>query len=81
METIDELKPVKRGIYSGTVGCLSWSGNMDTAITIHTAAVKDGQANLQAGAGVFADSAPTPKWNETLSEARAMMRAIEMCSG
>ena len=81
MEIIDELEPVKRGIYGGAVGYLSWSGNMDTAIAIRTVVVKDGQANLQAGAGVVADSVPTSEWEETLSKARAMMRAISMCSG
>ncbi len=60
---------------------LSWSGNMDTAIAIRTVVVKDGQANLQAGAGVVADSVPTSEWEETLSKARAMMHAIAMCSG
>ena len=81
MEIIDELEPVKRGIYGGEVGYLSWSGNMDTAIAIRTVVVKDGQANLQASAGVVADSMPTSEWEETLSKARAMMRAIAMCSG
>ena len=81
MEIIDELEPVKRGIYGGAVGYLSWSGNMDTAIAIRTVVVKDGQAILQAGAGVVADSVPTSEWEETLSKARAMMRAIAMCSG
>ena len=81
MEIIDELEPVKRGIYGGAVGYLSWSGNMDTAIAIRTVVVKEGQAILQAGAGVVADSVPTSEWEETLSKARAMMRAIAMCSG
>ena len=81
MEIIRELEPVKRGIYGGAVGYLSWSGNMDTAIAICTAAVKDGRAILKAGAGVVADSALTSEWEETLSKARAMMRAIAMCSG
>ncbi len=56
MEIIDELEPVKRGVYSGAVGYLSWSGNMDTAIAIRTAVIKDGQLHIQAGAGVVADS-------------------------
>jgi len=81
MEIIDGLEPVKRGIYGGAVGYLTWSGNMDTAIAIRTVVVKDGQAILQAGAGVVADSVPTAEWEETLSKARAMMRAIAMCSG
>ena len=80
MEIIDELEPVKRGIYGGAVGYLSWSGNMDTAIAIRTVVVKDGEAILQAGAGIVADSVPTSEWEETLSKARAMMHAIAMCS-
>ena len=79
MEIIDELEPVKRGIYGGAVGYLSWSGNMDTAIAIRTVVVKDGEAVLQAGAGVGADSVPTSEWEETPSKARAMMHAIAMC--
>ena len=68
MEIIDELEPVKRGIYGGAVGYLSWSGNMDTAIAIRTEVVKAGQSNFQAGAGVGADSVPTPEWEETLPQ-------------
>ena len=81
MEIIDEFEPVKRGIYGGAVGYLSWSGDMDTAIAIRTVVVRDGQAFLQAGAGIVADSVPTSEWEETLSKARATMRAIAMCSG
>ena len=80
-EIIDEFEPVKRGIYGGAVGYLSWSGDMDTAIAIRTVVVRDGQAYLQAGAGIVADSVPTSEWEETLSKARATMRAIAMCSG
>ena len=67
--------------HGGLVGYLSWSGNMDTAIAIRTAVVKDGQVNLQAGAGVVADSVPTSEREETLSKVRAIMRAIAMCAG
>ena len=80
MEIIDELEPVKRGIYGGAVGYLSWSGNMDTAIAIRTVVVKDGEAILQAGAGIVADSSPTEEWEETLNKARALMRAVAMCT-
>jgi len=80
MEIIDELEPVKRGIYGGAVGYLSWSGDMDTAIAIRTVVVKGGEVILQAGAGVVADSVPTLEWEETINKARAMMRAVEMCS-
>ena len=78
MEIIDELEPVKRGIYGGAVGYLSWEGNMDTAIAIRTAVIKDGQLHIQAGAGVVADSVPSLEWKETMNKARAMFRAVAM---
>jgi len=78
MEIIDELEPVKRGVYGGAVGYLSWSGDMDTAIAIRTAVVKDGQLIVQAGAGVVADSVPESEWEETLNKARAVLRAAAM---
>ncbi|HEY1075902.1 MAG TPA: anthranilate synthase component I [Fontimonas sp.] len=76
MEIIDELEPVKRGIYGGAVGYLGWDGNMDTAIAIRTAVIKDGQVHVQAGAGVVADSVPQSEWDETMNKARAMMKAV-----
>ena len=76
MEIIDELEPVKRGVYSGAVGYLSWSGNMDTAIAIRTAVIKDGQLHIQAGAGVVADSVPDLEWKETMNKGRAVFRAV-----
>jgi anthranilate synthase component 1 len=60
MEIIDELEPVKRGIYAGAVGYLGFNGDMDLAIAIRTAIVKDGQLHVQAGAGIVADSDPAP---------------------
>jgi anthranilate synthase component 1 len=75
MEIIDELEPVKRGIYSGAVGYLSWSGNMDTAIAIRTAILKDDTLHIQAGAGVVYDSIPQAEWDETMSKGRAVFRA------
>lgn len=78
MEIIDELEPVKRGIYSGAVGYLSWSGNMDTAIALRTAVVKDGRLYIQAGAGIVADSDPTREWEETMNKGRAMFRAVAL---
>ncbi|MEM8941546.1 MAG: anthranilate synthase component I [Pseudomonadota bacterium] len=78
MEIIDELEPVKRGIYGGAVGYLSWSGNMDTAIAIRTAVLKDQQLHVQVGAGVVADSVPASEWQETLDKARAVLRAAAM---
>jgi len=79
MEIIDELETVKRGIYGGAVGYVSWSGEMDTAIAIRTAVIKDKQLHIQAGAGVVADSVPSTEWEETLNKARAMLRAVAMC--
>ncbi|MCE8020651.1 anthranilate synthase component I [Halomonas sp. MCCC 1A11036] len=78
LEIIDELEPVKRGIYSGAVGYLSWHGNMDTAIAIRTAVIKDGELHVQAGAGVVADSVPELEWQETLNKGRAIFRAVAM---
>lgn len=75
MEIIDELEPVKRGIYSGAVGYLSWSGNMDTAIAIRTAVIKDDTLHIQAGAGVVYDSIPQMEWDETMNKGRAVFRA------
>jgi len=81
LEIIDEVEPVKRGIYSGAVGYLSWHGNMDTAIAIRTAVIKDGQVHVQAGAGVVADSVPELEWQETLNKGRALFRAVAMAEG
>ena len=78
MEIIDELEPVKRGIYGGAVGYISWAGDMDTAIAIRTAVIKDGKLWVQAGGGVVADSVPTLEWKETHNKARAMFRAASM---
>jgi anthranilate synthase component 1 len=78
LEIIDEVEPVKRGIYSGAVGYLSWHGNMDTAIAIRTAVIKDGQVHVQAGAGIVADSVPEMEWQETLNKGRALFRAVAM---
>ena len=78
MEIIDELEPVKRGIYAGAVGYLGFNGDMDLAIAIRTAIVKDGQLHVQAGAGIVADSDPASEWQETQSKARAVLRAAEL---
>ena len=78
MEIIDEVEPVKRGIYGGAVGYLSWYGIMDTAIAIRTAVIKDGRLYIQAGCGVVADSVPESEWDETMDKGRAMFRAVEM---
>ncbi len=78
MEIIDELEPVKRGIYSGAVGYISWSGNMDTAIAIRTAVIKDRQLYIQAGAGIVYDSVPENEWAETMNKGRAIFRAVTL---
>lgn len=81
MEIIDELEPIKRGIYSGAVGYLGWNGNMDTAIAIRTSVIKDGMLNIQVGAGIVADSQPEMEWEETLNKGRATFRAVAMAAG
>ncbi|MBK6736382.1 MAG: anthranilate synthase component I [Haliea sp.] len=78
MEIIDELEPVKRGVYGGAVGYIAWAGDMDTAIAIRTAVIKDGRLYVQAGGGVVADSVPALEWEETHNKARAMFRAASM---
>ncbi len=78
MEIIDELEPVKRGIYAGAVGYLGFHGDMDLAIAIRTAVVKDGRIHVQAGAGIVADSDPAAEWQETQNKALAQLRAAEM---
>lgn len=78
MEIIDDLEPVRRGIYGGAVGYVSFSGNMDLAIAIRTLVVKDGKVHLQAGAGIVADSDPAAECQETANKAMAVLKAIEI---
>jgi len=78
MEIIDELEPSKRGVYAGAVGYLGFNGDMDLAIAIRTAVIKDGTLHVQAGAGIVADSVPQSEWQETQNKARAILRAAEM---
>jgi len=78
MEIIDELEPSKRGIYAGAVGYPGFNGDMDVAIAIRTAVVKDGTLYVQAGAGIVADSVPESEWQETRNKARAVIRAAEL---
>lgn len=78
MEIIDELEPVKRGVYAGAVGYLSWSGSMDTAIAIRTAVVKNETLHIQAGAGIVYDSQPKLEWKETMNKGRAVFSAVAM---
>ncbi|ANJ67664.1 anthranilate synthase component I [Halothiobacillus diazotrophicus] len=75
LEIIDEIEPVKRGIYAGAVGYWAWNGNMDTAIAIRTGVVKDGALHIQAGGGIVADSVPATEWEETINKRRALFRA------
>jgi anthranilate synthase component I len=78
MEIIDELEVSRRGPYAGTVGYISFSKNMDLAITIRTAVIKDGTLYVQAGAGIVADSQPEREYEETREKARAIFRAVDM---
>ena len=78
MELIDQLEPVKRGIYGGACGYLSYAGDMDVAIAIRTAVIKDQTLHVQAAAGVVADSVPEMEWRETEHKARALLRAAEL---
>ena len=78
MELIDQFEPVKRGIYGGACGYISYAGDMDVAIAIRTAVIKDQTLYVQAAAGVVADSVPEMEWRETEHKARALLRASEL---
>ena len=78
MQIIEELEPVRRGPYAGAVGYFSFSGNMDTCITIRSILIKDGKAYVQAGAGIVADSEPEKEYEETLNKAQAIFKAIQL---
>ena len=78
MEIIEELEPTRRGPYAGSIGYFSFSGNMDTCITIRTILVKEGTAYVQAGAGIVADSVPATEYQETMNKAGALLKAIEL---
>ncbi|PUE33589.1 anthranilate synthase component I [Limnohabitans sp. Hippo4] len=78
MELIDRLEPTKRGLYGGACGYLSYAGDMDVAIAIRTAVIKDQTLYVQAAAGVVADSVPELEWKETEHKARALLRASEL---
>ena len=80
MEIIDELEPEKRGIYGGAMGYLGWNDNMDMAIAIRTAVIKNEKLYVQAGAGIVADSQPEMEWEETQNKARAIVRAVQMAN-
>ncbi len=76
LEVIRELEPIKRNVYSGAVGYLDWHGDVDTAIAIRTAVIKDGRLHVQAGAGIVHDSDPAREWDETMNKGRALFRAV-----
>jgi anthranilate synthase component 1 len=78
MEIIDELEPLRRGVYSGAVGYLGFNGDMDVAIAIRTAVLKDRKLHVQAAAGIVADSDPQSEWKETQHKTRAILRAAEL---
>jgi anthranilate synthase, component I (EC 4.1.3.27) len=77
MEIIDEVEDLKRNIYSGAIGYLSWHGCMDMAIAIRTAVIKDQMLYVQAGAGIVYDSIPQSEWDETMHKAQALIKAAE----
>lgn len=81
MQIIDELESTRRGPYAGVVGYVDFSGNLDTALTLRTAIIKDGVAHVQAGAGIVADSVPEHEYEETCNKARAVLVAIEAADG
>ncbi|MCC6404754.1 MAG: anthranilate synthase component I [Fimbriimonadaceae bacterium] len=81
MQVLDELEPVKRGIYGGALGYFSANGDLDLAIAIRTAVLHGGRAHVQAGAGVVADSRPEGEWKECNDKARAVLRALELAHG
>jgi anthranilate synthase component 1 len=78
MQIIDELEPTRRGPYGGAVGYLDFAGNLDTCIALRTIVWKNGTFDIQAGAGVVADSVPASEYEETLSKAKAMLKAVEI---
>jgi anthranilate synthase component 1 len=80
MEIINELEPSSRGIYGGAIGYIGWNGNMDTAIAIRTAVIKDKTIHVGAGAGVVADSVPENEWLECRQKSKVFMDAMEMIS-
>jgi anthranilate synthase component 1 len=80
MEIIDELEPVRRNIYGGAVGYISWHDDTDLAIAIRTAVVHKGKLHVQAGGGIVADSDPTMEWEETRNKGRALITAVDRAS-
>jgi len=81
MEIIDELEPTQRGPYGGAVGYVSYSGNLDSCITIRTIVCHGPRASVQVGAGIVADSDPKTEWLETCSKGQGMLLALRMAAG
>jgi anthranilate synthase component 1 len=80
MQLVGQLEPTRRGLYGGAVGYLDFAGNLDFCIAIRTITMRDGRAELQAGAGIVADSLPAAEFEETLDKARALVQALDMAS-
>ncbi|MCE2407108.1 MAG: anthranilate synthase component I [Pseudomonadales bacterium] len=78
LEIIDELEPVKRGVYGGAVGYLAWNGNLDMAIAIRTGVIKDDRLYIETGAGIVADSNPELEWKECMNKARSLFQAASL---
>lgn len=81
IEIIQKLEPTPRGVYAGAVGYFDYAGNMDTCIAIRTMVLENGEAKVQAGAGIVADSVPELEFEETVNKARALLKAIEIAEG
>jgi len=80
MEIIDELEPTRRGVYTGSIGYLSFAGGMDLNIVIRTILVKDGKAYFQVGGGIVYDSEPEAEYQETLDKGKALIQALKLSS-
>jgi anthranilate synthase component 1 len=80
MQIIEELEPARRGPYAGAVGYVSYSGNLDSCITIRTIVCQGDRASVQAGAGIVADSDPKSEWLETMSKARGLILALRVAA-
>jgi anthranilate synthase component I len=78
MQIIKDLEPTRRGVYAGAIGYIDYAENLDTCIAIRTIRLKDGEASIQAGAGIVADSVPEKEYEETINKARALVKAIDM---
>jgi len=78
MQIIASQEPSQRGFYAGALGYIGYDGNMDTCIMLRTSLLKDGRIHIQAGAGIVADSVPVSEYQETVSKASALLKAVAM---